>query len=292
MDEKPHSSKKKILEKNNNDVDKINYLKENSFCKYLKKMNCLSNCSIMKQFIFTFVPLASIICFALTIMHLYLFESIFQFDYYKAIKEEYLRFLITDIDDTHFDISKNEIINQFQDIANIAFFKLYYEELISLGLLDEYKIFPNISNISDTFYFYVDQNLITDGANSIYSIPQNISKKYIDERNDSLSEIVKIYYHFEPLIGYEAYVTQTYINQTFLIGYQINEKNNEVKGTEMYFNFPKREDDYYNNFHPYNNFITPKINHSKSEYSESLNSSYLYENWFINPLLFKYFIFI
>ena len=285
MDENPHSSKQKILDKNNNDKDKNKdknkkyNLKDCYFCKcclncisYFKnrKMNCISNCSIMKQFLFTFVPLAHIISLVLTLAHLYLFDSIFKFDYYMSIKEEYLRFMITDIDDTHFEITKIGIKNQFEDIANIIFFKIYFGELISLGLLDEGKIFPNISSLSETFYYYADEYLISDGSNSIYSIPQDISRQYIDERNDCLSDLGKIYYYFEPLIGYEAYVTQTYINQTFLIGYQINDNNNEIEGTEIYFNFPKRQDNYFNNFHPYNNYIAPKVNKSRTENSESL----------------------
>ena len=296
MDENPHSSKQKILDKNNNDKDKNidknkKYnLKDCYFCKcclncisYFKnrKMNCISNCSIMKQFLFTFVPLAHIISLVLTLAHLYLFDSIFKFDYYMSIKEEYLRFMITDIDDTHFEITKIGIKNQFEDIANIIFFKIYFGELISLGLLDEGKIFPNISSLSETFYYYADEYLISDGSNSIYSIPQDISRQYIDERNDCLSDLGKIYYYFEPLIGYEAYVTQTYINQTFLIGYQINDNNNEIEGTEIYFNFPKRQDNYFNNFHPYNNYIAPKVNKSRTENSESFNNSFLYQNWFI-----------
>ena len=292
MDEKSNFPKQKILEKNNNDKDKDKKcnLKDSYICmcclnfiSYFKnwKFNCFSNCSIMKQFLFVFIPLAHIISLFLTLAHIYFFDSIFKYDYYKALKEEFLRFMITDIDDTNFEINKIRIRNQFEDISNIIFFKIYFGELISLGLLDEGKIFPNISNISDSFYNITDQHLISDGTNSIYSIPQNLSRKYIDERNDSLSELVKIYYYFEPLIGYEAYLTRTYINQTFLIGYQINDNNNEIEGTEMYFNFPKREDNYFNNFHPYNNYIAPKVNRSRTENSESLNSSYFNQNWFI-----------
>ena len=73
------------------------------------------------------------------------------------------------------------------------------------------------------------------------------------------------------------------MNQTYLIAYRIDD-NKDILGKEFYFNFPKAIDQFQssNNFHPYNNFISPKINISKSEYTPLLNDSFFFENWFIN----------
>ena len=213
----------------------------------------------------------------------FFFDKAFQNDYYSTIKKEYLRNLLTDIDDIHFQISKIYIKNQFEDIANIVFFKLYFGELISLGLLDDnISIFPNVSNLTEEIYHFVDLNLILDGANSIFGIPSDLASQYIDERNDSFADLAKIYFYFEPLVSYEAYLCKTYINQTFLIAYKLDDNSPNIEGEELYFNLPRREDDYYNNFYPYNNLISPKASNVTPEESKLINDSFYFQNWFVN----------
>jgi len=150
-------------------------------------------------------------------------------------------------------------------------------------LLDGDKIFPNVSNITGTFFNFLDIIFENDRANTNFSIPGNLSKKYIDERNDSLSELAKVYYYFYPLISFEAFSLENYINQTYLVAYQLNDHNNDVFGEPFYMNFPRPNDDFLgniNNFSPFNDLISPKINKSKSMHSELLNNTYYNENWF------------
>ena len=282
---------KRIEQKNNDKKNIKQNIQESDFCQcWIKFFNflktkiksCNTNCSILKQFLFYILTISHLIAIGLITLHLYLFEKIFKYYYYTVIKEEFLRYLITDIDDAHYELSTNEIKSQFEDIGNIIFFKLYYEELASLGLLDGEKIFPNVSDITENFYQNVDLSFEFEKSSSLFYIPSNLSKKYIDERKDSLSEVAKIYYYFYPLLSYEASSIQTYINQTFLIAYQVKNNSYEINGKELYFNFP-RIDDYFldnNNFHAFNNFISPKINFSLSGTS-NLNTSYEFENWFI-----------
>ena len=292
MDEIPQSSRPRNTEPKNYDINNNKKtIKNSDFIKCLincysfsknKFKKCQSNCSIMNQFIFYLLPFSFLIAFSLILIHIYLFEWIFKFDYYTLIKEEFLRYLITDIEDAHFELSSNEIKSQFEGISNIIFFKLYLDELISLGLLNGEKIYPNISNMTENYFYYADEALINDGGNSIFSIPSILSEEYIDNRNDCFSELAKVYYSFYPLISYEAYSVQTYINQTFLIAYKIDDNKNII-GKELYFNFPRLNDNFLNNnnFHPYNNFISPKINISKYENSTLINDSFYFENWFI-----------
>ena len=164
-----------------------------NFCKniFSKGKKCKSKCPIILQFLILIFPVSIFIYSAAISIHLYLFYAKFKIDYYTLIKEEYLKNLITDIDDIRFDMRLNEIKTHFDDKSNVLFFKFYLEELISLGLLDDdkVKIFPNISNITNTFYKFIEEE---EKNNSIYSISSNISKKYIDERNDSFSELAKI----------------------------------------------------------------------------------------------------
>jgi hypothetical protein len=184
-------------------------------------------------------------------------------------------------------LSQSDCIQKKSDIIygiyNIVFFKLYFGELISLGLLDDnISIFPNVSDLTEAIYQFVDLNLILDGANSIYAIPSDLARQYIDERNDSFGDLAKIYFYFEPLVSYEAYLSQTYINQTFLIAYKLDDNSPNIEGDELYFNIPRREDDFYNNFYPYNNLISPKASRVKPEESKLINGSFYLQNWFVN----------
>ena len=261
----------------------LKYCRKCSTSHEKKKKNCFSNCSIMSQFLIMFVPIAHSISLILIALHIFLFDNAFTIDYYKLIKEEYLKYVITDVEDKFFDLRTNIINNKFQDISNFLFFKLYFDELVSFGLLDGDKIFPNVSNITGTFFNFLDIIFENDRANTNFSIPGNLSKKYIDERNDSLSELAKVYYYFYPLISFEAFSLENYINQTYLVAYQLNDHNNDVFGEPFYMNFPRPNDDFLgniNNFSPFNDLISPKINKSKSMHSELLNNTYYNENWF------------
>ena len=246
-----------------------------------KKKKCFSNCSIMNQFLIIFFPIAQIISSLLVIAHIFLFDNIFKFDYYTLIKEEYLKNVITDVDDVIFDLSNEYIKNHVEEIGNILFFKIYFDELISIGLLNGDNIFPNTSNITQTFFDFMEPLLIIDRSNLNFSIPSNMSRKYIDERNDSLSELAKVYYYIFPMISFQAFSIQNYINQSFLVAYEMDEEN-DVIGKQLYFNFPRPNSNIIscNNFNPCNDFISPKINKTKSTHSELLNNSFYSENWF------------
>ena len=289
-----YSSKQEINkdETNENNNSILEKIQQWDFCRCLFKcfsfiinkiLNFKAHCSILNQFFLFLLPLSHLICLGLILIHLYIFDGIFKFDYYYVIKEEFLRYLITDIDDVHFELSRNEINSQFEEIGNIMFFNIYYGELISLGILDEEKIFPNISNISKDFYYFLDQVLLIEKAINIFSIQPDLAQKHIDARNDSLSELAKIYFHFYPIISYEFYSIQTFINQTYLIAYELDDDNKKIKGKELYFNFPRINDDFLenDNFHAYNNYISPKIMNIYQNYStELINDSYYFDNWF------------
>jgi len=282
-DIKEHPNIKQNKRNNKSIFQFLKYCRKCSTSHEKKKKNCFSNCSIMNQFLIMFVPIAHSISLILIALHIFLFDNAFTIDYYKLIKEEYLKYVITDVEDKFFDLRTNIINNKFQDISNFLFFKLYFDELVSFGLLDGDKIFPNVSNITGTFFNFLDIIFENDRANTNFSIPGNLSKKYIDERNDSLSELAKVYYYFYPLISFEAFSLENYINQTYLVAYQLNDHNNDVFGEPFYMNFPRPNDDFLgniNNFSPFNDLISPKINKSKSMHSELLNNTYYNENWF------------
>lgn len=286
-------SEQKITDNKNHDKNEVNEyrnLKRTYISKCFikcfssfknKKKNCFSTCSIINQFLIIFLPITQIISSFLITVYLYFFDNIFKFDYFTLVKEEYLQNVITDVDNVIFDLSTEYIKNHVEEIGNILFFKIYFEELISIGLLDGDNIFPNISNITQTFFDFMEPLLVIDRSNLNFSIPSNMSRKYIDERNDSLSELLKVYYNIFPIISFQGFAIQNYINQSFLIAYEMDEENNVI-GEQLYFNFPRPNSNiiFCNNFNPCNDFISPKINKTKSSHSELLNNSFYNENWF------------
>ena len=248
---------------------------------FIKFGECISKLPILGQFIIYLIPVLIILLGIMIFIHLYFFYEIFKFDFYTIIKEEFLRYFITDLDDINFDLNKKRTSLMFEDTGNLIFFRIYFDELNSYGLLDddEEKIFPDISEQSESMYSILEQSNIN------YSIPSELSKKYIDDRSDKISELGKLYYYFFPLIASEANSGNSNINQSFFISYEVDE-NNEIKGNELYFNFPRISDDFIqnNNFFPYNNLIAPRVlNNSAGQtlYNSLKNESFVHDNWFV-----------
>jgi hypothetical protein len=228
---------KEFIKKNSkyNTSNNINIFCCFKFCSTLFKKikKCSINISTSNQFFIIFVPFAMIISGLIMIIHLYLFSNFFKFDFYTVIKDEILKYTITDLDDINLYLNNKKFSLLFEDISNLIFFKLYFNELNSYGLFDNdiEKIFPNISNLSENYYQSIEF------YNTFFAIPKDKSKKYIDERNDSLSELAKIYYHFFPIIESESVSSGSFINQTYLISYKVDE-NNEINGNKLYRNLP------------------------------------------------------
>ena len=281
---------KKKLKRNNNTSIK-NICCCYSFCSgFFKKIkNCSLNISILNQFILYFIPVIIIIIILIIIIHLYFFSEILKFDFYTIIKEEFLRYFISELDDINLELNSKNISLLFEDISNLIFFKLYFDELNTYGLFenDNEKIFPNISNLDMNIYKSLEK------YNNIFTINKNMSEKYIDSRNDSLSELAKIYYHFFPIIASETNLLGTIINQSYLIAYEYD-KNKEKVENMLYFNYPRIIDNFLinNNFYPYNNLIAPKISNNQDcendenykqfydiESNQNLNLE-LNKNWF------------
>ena len=279
--------RKKLKSNSNNSITNICCCFKfcSTFGKKLKE--CSLKISILNQLIFYLIPVICFIVSMIILIHIFFFSNILKFDFYTIIKEELLRYFITDLDDINFDLNKKRVSLLFEDVSNLAFFKIYFDELNSYGLLDndKEKIFPNISSLDPNIYESLEQ------FNSIFSIPKDMSNKYIDSRNDSLSELAKIYYYFYPIIASETNSVNTFINQTFLISYSVDD-NNEKEGKELYFNFPRITDEFIinNNFYPYNNLISPRIESKCDKYEEEFNKPLISsseeeeivnENWFI-----------
>ena len=187
-----------------------------SFLWIIEKINSfLSKCSILTHFIIILIPLSLLFIFLIFYIHLKFYDTLFRFNYYKGVKEEFLDLYITEIDDMHSELETFLMKENYFDVENLLFFEIYFKELISIGLLDNSseKIFPDINGESESLYKLID-DFFASGllANTpIYTIPQETAKQYLDNRNDSLKELAKIYYYMFPIINYGAYFTDLLI---------------------------------------------------------------------------------
>ena len=259
------------------------------FKKYTNKIfnkinHFFSKLSILSQYLFFLIPLTFFLLFILIIIHFHAFERVLKIDLYCAVKDEYLKPIISDLDNILFDIGSLEIKNTYEDIENLFFFKIYFKELISMGLLNESeKIYPDISNTSETLYSTFDFILKQLGMSSIYTISKNDSELYIDNRKDSFSELGKLYYYMFPSISFEGYTRNIFINQSFLIAYEYDNNTKNVINNDFFFAFPSfdNEGKKTKNFIQDNTYIWPKISLEKNIHGEKYDNSFYKENWFI-----------
>ena len=167
---------KEFIKKNSkyNTSNNINIFCCFKFCSTLFKKikKCSINISTSNQFFIIFVPFAMIISGLIMLIHLYLFSNFFKFDFYTVIKDEILKYTITDLDDINLYLNNKKFSLLFEDISNLIFFKLYFNELNSYGLFDNdiEKIFPNISNLSENYYQSIEF------YNTFFAIPKDKSK--------------------------------------------------------------------------------------------------------------------
>ena len=247
----------------------------------------LSKCLLLIQFFLFLIPFTLFLFFSIYFLHYFGYERIFKFDYFYGVENDYLRYLISELDEIHFELGSKEIKSQFEDIDNLYFFEIYFQELISMGLLNEdpnQKIFPDISPSSEKLYESYNNYNQENNINSMYAIPSEEAEQFLDNREDSLSEIGKIYYYFLPLITYEAITKNTYINQTYLIAYEFDFNTKEIIGQDyLYFTFPKKYNELTKTsfFYPSNSFISPRVLQKEVEHGEKFNDSFYKENWFI-----------
>ena len=143
-------------------LEKINTLLINISNLYIwitNKLNStLSKFSMINQFIIILVPVSLSFFILIFYIHLKFYDSLFRFNYYKGVKEEFMDYYITEMDDLSSDLETFLIKESYLDIENILFFEIFFNELISDGLLDNSseKIFPDLYHESELIYFDID----------------------------------------------------------------------------------------------------------------------------------------
>ena len=236
------------------------YIK-NTFNKLIIRWEIMqSKFSLLNLFLLFVIPLSLFLYFGLYLFYYCSIDNIFIFNCYKVLKHEYVNDLVISLDDISVELGIKDIKSQFDGLSDMLFFQIYFKELISMGLLSEeksVKIFPDISHKSEDDYASFDELLNESKANCYFKISKEEAEEYIDNRDDNLSELGKIYYNMLPLINYGSFMMHTYINQTFFIVYEFDNINKSIKGDELYFSFPKykSEIEKSNNFKPTNVFL-------------------------------------
>ena len=254
------------------------------FFWFTNKINYfLSKCSMLTHFIIVLIPISFLFIFLIFFIHLTFYDRLFCFNYYKGVKEEFVDSYITEIDDMQSEIDAFIIEENYLDVENINFFEIYFIELASIGILDNSteNIFPDIHYESNKIYQDFDNFYKGFNVSGVYSIPEEQTKEYIDERNDSFKEIAKIYFYMFPIINYGLFVTKVIIDQTFLIAYEFNNDRNII-GNELFFTFPRnsfQKNEGYN-FKVNHGYLNPLVSRTKYEHFELINNSYYKENFF------------
>jgi hypothetical protein len=257
---------------------------KNFFLWIINKVNLfLSKCSILAQFTLILLPFSIVALVSIYLVHIIFYENLYLFNFYKGVKEEFIDYYITEMDDMKSEIDSFVTKENYIDSEDQLFFEVYYKELSSIGVLDnsDRKIYPNVSN-SATLYEKIGEN---DKMNSStkYTIPSEKAKKYIDEREgDSIGEFAKLYFYMFPFIAYGAFKMNIFFTTGFFIAYEFDE-NRRILNNELFFQLPKELDNFNgnDNFIPSNNLINPLVNKELFDHTELISDSYYFENWFM-----------
>ena len=253
---------------------------------FITKLNSIvSNCSILTQFTIILIPFSIIAIILIFCAHFIFYRNLYLFNFQKGIKEEFLDNYITEIDDTKAELNGFVTKENYIDTENQLFFEIYYKEFASIGLLDiqDKRTFPNISAHSENMYLLIDKFFKRIETRDVYTIPKEISKKYIDDRKDPIGELAKLYYYMIPIITHGSYLMNAFINESFYIAYEFNPTDRTIIDENLFFMLPRNNETFNqnDNFTPNNILLNPLINITHFEHTELKSNSYYNENWFM-----------
>ena len=258
---------------------------KNSFFKLISKFSFLIQSIIFK------IPILIVVLLLLGQFNAYIFIRLYSDNYYSAVKNEYLNDLTKEIKEKYFELDTLETRSRFDEVEELLFFNIYYKELITMGLVDQKKIgenyiFPPITN--RTMSIYSNMNKMTEeiGIHNDYNISLNDIKDNINNSKTIFSELAKVYFYLLPSITVNQEKQYIYLNQSFLIIYEYDDKLEEInKDNYFYFAYPKSSSLYNsgNNFNPGNVKTNPVIYKSIVHnfiINSNNNNDYDEENWF------------
>ena len=158
-----------------------------------KIYSLFSDCSLVTQFSILLIPLS-------ILMILIFYTDIYDFNFSKTYKEEFLDPFMTQIDDLKSELTAIIIKDSKLDFENQLFFQIYFRELASVGF---FKKEPNKKFLDDVnkdkYYSLFSQLNNFNNMDANFILEQENSKIKIDNRDtDQLGELGKIYYYIFP----------------------------------------------------------------------------------------------
>ena len=191
---------------------------------------------------------------------------------------------ITKIDDLNVDLTSISIKENKLELENQLFFQVYFKELTLNGVLSDEENDPFLSKFNDEdFYLFSELNYYK-GLDVNFTISPDYAINQIEERYyDKLGEFCKIYYYMFPYLWYESYYTNSLINQSFFISYELDFEDCEWMFTDypLYFRYPKNSEGLIeNNFIPSNFYLNPNVDPWYTGHNYMFHD-YYFENWFI-----------
>ena len=236
---------------------------------------------MISHFIIFLIPISIIFTFLLFYIHLKFYDRLFRFNYYKAVKEEFLDHFITEMDDINSELEIFLIKESYLDIEDLLFFEVYFRELSSIGVLDNSSesFFPEIHYSSENTYSSIDRYYKKVNLGYQYTISSEEAEYFIDKRNDSLKEFAKFYFYIFPIINFKFFFSGITIDNTYLIAYEFDDKRNIIN-EELFFSYPKISHPFNptHNFFPSHGYLSPIVSKNNYANSKIINDTYYLEN--------------
>ena len=258
---------------------------KNLFLSLINKINnFFTDCSFVIQLPLSLIPISIIMMISLYIIHISFYNEYYVFNISKTIKEEFHDLYITKIDDLNVDLTAISIKENKLELENQLFFQVYFKELTLNGVLSDEENDPFLSKFNDEdFYLFSELNYYK-GLDVNFTISPDYAINQIEERYyDKLGEFCKIYYYMFPYLWYESYYTNSLINQSFFIAYELDFEDCEWMFTDypLYFRYPKNSEGLIeNNFIPSNFYLNPNVDPWYTGHNYMFHD-YYFENWFI-----------
>ena len=259
-----------------------------------KIKSCFSKCSILIQFPLCLVLASIIMIILIFFVHTYYYSALYVFNFSKAFKDEFFDLYITKIDDLKSELTSVVVKDTKIDIENHLFFQVYFKELASAGIMNERKeFFPTFEEKPKSISLYSKLNNIKN--TSIYfDIPKDTYS--VDYRYyDNLGNLMKLYYFMFPHIWYSSLITNSLINESFFIAYEVEEAwyynpvtldeyiIKGIRDVEIFFRYPKVVDEWpiTNNFSPYDYLVNPRIVYDL-DHNLSNKGDFYHRDWFFS----------
>ena len=253
-----------------------------------KIYSLFSDCSLVTQFSILLIPLSILMILIIYNIHVHFYTDIYDFNFSKTYKEEFLDPFMTQIDDLKSELTAIIIKDSKLDFENQLFFQIYFRELASVGF---FKKEPNKKFLDDVnkdkYYSLFSQLNYFNNMDANFVLEQESSKRKIDNRDtDQLGELGKIYYYIFPYIWYQSISINSIINQSFFIAYELGGKNYSVDENYFFFRYPRNSEGFKinDNFIRSNNALNPQIFSSHiSDLNIKENNNYNFDNWYMMP---------